>query len=396
MSSEPLDPHHASAPSAPDTSDARIGGQGGADGPPDSERRSNVPPDSGRRRGGHGRPKPAGYYGIPPIHKPHWQGLITWYFYLGGLSAGSYVVAAVAELFGRPEDRAVVRVGRYLSALIAIPCPILLTLDLGRPERFHLMFRVVKLRSPMSLGTWGLLLFGGFSALSAAIQAGRDGVFGSLTRPIARVPARPVAALGSLLGFFIGGYTGVLLGATAVPLWARNARLLGPLFLSSALSSACALIGLVLACLPGRHEQSAGRLERAELLAAAGEAALLAAIHVHSGPLAAPMTSGRLGRLHAAGSVGAGLVAPLLIRVAGRRLRLPPRLLTILASSLVLLGGYLVKHVVVEAGRASADDPTATFRFARREGTIVAVEAPAAATPDPLGGYVPDAGESPA
>lgn len=374
MPLEPPDPHDATAPDAPD---ARIGRAGQPDRPPDaarqpggpsdSERRPDAPADRERWRGGRGRPKPAGYYGIPPIHKPHWQGLITWYFYLGGLSAGSYVVAAVAELFGRPGDRGVVRVGRYLSALVAIPCPILLTLDLGRPERFHHMFRVVKLRSPMSLGTWGLLLFGGFSALSAAGQAGRDGLFGRLTRPFARVPARPVAALGSLFGFFVGGYTGVLLGATAVPLWARNARLLGPLFLSSALSSACALIGLVLAWLSGRDEESAGRLERAELLATVGEAALLAAVHVRSGPLAALMTSGPLGRLHAAGSVGAGLVAPVLIRAAGRRLGLPERPVTIVASALVMVGGFLVKHVVVEAGRASADDPAATFRFARRD-----------------------------
>src|SRR3712207_3210430 len=97
--------------------------------------RADAPTDRERRRGGRGRPSPPGYYGIPPIHKPHWRGLITWYFYLGGLSAGCYVVAAVAELVGRPADRPVARVGRYLSALVAIPCPVLLTLDLGRPER---------------------------------------------------------------------------------------------------------------------------------------------------------------------------------------------------------------------------------------------------------------------
>ena len=101
-------------------------------------------PQAEERRG---RRRPASYYGVPPIHKPHWKWLIIWYFFLGGLSAGSYVVAMAAELFGDRDDRDTVRVGRYLALLAAIPCPILLTLDLGRPERFYKMFRVLKLRS---------------------------------------------------------------------------------------------------------------------------------------------------------------------------------------------------------------------------------------------------------
>ena len=184
------------------------------------------------------RRRPASYYGVPPIHKPHWKWLIISYFFLGGLSGGSYVVATVPELFGDRDDRDTVRVGRFVALLALIPCPILLILDLGRPERFYTMLRVVKLRSPMSLWTWGLLAFGGFAGLSAGAQAARDGLLG-LPR---HAPTRLVGAVGSALGLFLGGYTGVLLGAMAMPLWAKNARLLGPLFLSSALAGACAAI----------------------------------------------------------------------------------------------------------------------------------------------------------
>src|SRR5919205_605324 len=85
------------------------------------------------------------YYNIPPIHKPHWGLMVIVYFFLGGISSASYVIASVADLFGGSEAARIKRVGRYLSFAALIPCPPLLTLDLGRPDRFHHMLRVVKL-----------------------------------------------------------------------------------------------------------------------------------------------------------------------------------------------------------------------------------------------------------
>ncbi|MGE3272770.1 MAG: NrfD/PsrC family molybdoenzyme membrane anchor subunit [Chloroflexota bacterium] len=317
-------------------------------------------PENWRR----GRRRPPTSHGSPPIHKPHWKWLIISYFFLGGLSAGSYVVATAAELFGRQEDRAVTRVGRYLALLALIPCPPLLILDLGRPERFLYMLRVIKLRSPMSIGTWGLLTFSQFTMLSAARQAASDGVTWGPFRVVKRLPSHLIGLFGAVFGFFVGGYTGVLLGATAVPLWARNARLLGPLFLCSALAAACSGISLVLALLPGRRHGSLQRLRRAEIVAATGELLAMIAMHFWSGHLGAPLTSGRLGRLHLGGSLWLGIVTPVLLHVVGNRLRLPHRLVTILASLASLAGGLTVKYVMVMAGQVSADDPGATFEFA--------------------------------
>jgi formate-dependent nitrite reductase membrane component NrfD len=300
----------------------------------------------------------------PPIHKPHWKWLIIWYFFLGGLSAGSYVVATVAELFGHADDRIVVRVGRYLAAILVIPCPILLILDLGRPERFLNMFRVLKLRSPMSLGTWVLLAFGGFTSLSAVIEASRDLMVGDAASLLRALPSRMLGAVGSPAGFFVGGYTGVLLGATAVPIWAKNARLLGPLFLSSAIAASCGLISLVLACLPGRRAGSLERLHRAEQTAALVEAGLLVAMEINSSRLARPLRSGRLGALHLAGSVGVGMLGPIVVHEVGSRLGVPPRLTAITSGVCSLIGGFVMKYAVVMAGHASADDPVATFEFA--------------------------------
>ena len=118
------------------------------------------------------------YYDYSVLKAPVWRWEIVWYFFLGGLAAGCYVIASIATLFGSPEDRAVARTGYYLSLLALLPCPPLLIKDLGRPERFLNMLRVFKVKSPMSMGVWGLVTFSMFSGATAMIQAARDGILG--------------------------------------------------------------------------------------------------------------------------------------------------------------------------------------------------------------------------
>ena len=337
--------------------------------PTDHERRA------ARDAGGAGAEARPSYYGVPVVHKPHWKWLIVGYFFLGGISGAGYVIAAVSNLVGPAADRRVVRAGRYISVGALLPCPVLLVLDLGRPERFIYMLRVIKLRSPMSVGTWGLTLFGACASLSAMAQATEDGLLGRgrLARAASRLPTGAVDAAGAPLGCFIGGYTGVLLAATAVPLWAKNSVLIGPLFLSSAFSNAAASVALLLAFDRDALSDSLRRLERLEAIAAASELALLAAFRAHPGPtIARPVMDGRTATLLRYGTVGSGLIVPLLLQaptVLGRRC--PSRAITILASVLVLIGGFILRYAVVVAGHASADDPHATFTFA---GTPPAVE----------------------
>ncbi len=304
------------------------------------------------------------YYDVPVIHKPHWKWLIVVYFFLGGISGASYVIATISQLVGPTQDRRIVQVGRYLSLAALIPSPVLLILDLGRPERFHHMLRVVKLRSPMSIGTWGLTIFGAFSTTSAAIQAAEDGLLGRtvLAQTLSRMPGRAIGAAGLLPAFFVGGYTGVLLAATAVPLWAKNALLMGPLFLSSAVSTAASAISLVLAGRSDTPPATLARLERVERAAMLSEIGLLAASGARLGSTAKPVVAGRNGRLLAFGTVCSGLLAPLAINVANRS---HTRRRTALAALLTLVGGFILRYVAVVGGVASADDPRATFDFTR-------------------------------
>ena len=132
------------------------------------------------------------YYGIPPIKHAHWTWQIPIYFWIGGLGAGTHLFSTVAQLLGH-EDEALKRASRYTVLVTMILSPVLLIWDLGRPERFYNMMRILKLRSPMSTQSWSLLTFGNFAGLLATRQAAADGLLGR-QRPLeARDAADPGA-----------------------------------------------------------------------------------------------------------------------------------------------------------------------------------------------------------
>ena len=125
-----------------------------------------------RRRGGRGRREEpvvpdatfTSYYGRPILKASPWEADIPAYLFLGGVAAGSSILAAGAELTGRASLQ---RTGR-LGALIAITGSFAaLVHDLGRPARFVNMLRVAKRTSPMSVGTWILSLYGPFAGAAA-------------------------------------------------------------------------------------------------------------------------------------------------------------------------------------------------------------------------------------
>ncbi|HEU5012512.1 MAG TPA: NrfD/PsrC family molybdoenzyme membrane anchor subunit, partial [Roseiflexaceae bacterium] len=176
-----------------------------------------------------------GYYGMPVLKRPHWKWEIILYFWMGGIAVGAYVTAAIADLFGDQEDDILARTGRLIALPLMVLSPILLIKDLGRPEKFYNMLRVVKLRSPMSVGTWVLTTFGAFSGLSALLEL-------FFYEPRWRWLRRLTAILGTPGAIAVGGYTGILLSATAIPLWFKNRLMWGPVFLASAFSTGTAAI----------------------------------------------------------------------------------------------------------------------------------------------------------
>jgi formate-dependent nitrite reductase membrane component NrfD len=309
------------------------------------------------------------YYDYPVLKAPFWGWEIIWYFFFGGLAAGCYVIASLAALFGSRQDRATIRTGYYLSLLALLPCPVLLIKDLGRPERFLNMLRLFKVTSSMSMGVWGLLSFSALSGLTAAIQAARDGLLGAWwgARWLARFPQRAIALPGTLFATFLGGYTGVLLAATSIPLWSRS-KLLGGIFISSALSTSAALIGLVLR-LVGAPGKALHKLERLEWAALMLEMIGLFAFLRTSGRAARPLVGtdpGEKGRTFWGAVCGSGLILPWLLQtfnVVGKPST--RRKNGLLISLLVLIGGYFLRKTIIEAGHTSSKDARTTLWNAR-------------------------------
>lgn len=320
-----------------------------------------------RAKYGRSLPKENGYYGLPLLKRPHWFWEIIVYFFVGGIAGGSSVIAAVASRFGNKDDEPTVRVGRYLALFGAIVSPMLLILDLGVWRRFPNMLRIFKTKSPMSVGSWILSGFGSFTGLAAGVQMAQDGLLGAgrLARTLALLPGWFLDGMGSLFGFFLTGYTGVLLTGTAVPLWAKAKRYIGPLFLVSGLSTGAAAISCVLSLSRDLPTATLTKLKRLETMALLSELGLTMAMKRHLGKTGEPMWEDEQYAGLTRFFVGGGLIAPLTIQWLERRLGRFGRLLTLVSSALVLAGGFAMRYVLVMAGKESADDAQALFEMQR-------------------------------
>ena len=290
----------------------------------------------------------------PYVADPDWGSLIVLYFFFGGIAAGAYVMAALADLCGDAEDRRGVRVAYYMAFPLVSLCGLLLIADLGRPERFwHMILKsntgwpMFKWWSPMSIGSLGLSAFGFFSFLSFVGVLAEDGWFG-LRRfsPLAArlhtgLTGRLLALGGALSAFFLGSYTGVLLGATNQPIWS-NTTWTGALFLASAVSTGVATIVLVDRWLKlDAAADVIDRLEQLDSWAMVMELVLLAAFLLSLGRLAVPALRHWPGVLLPAFVLPVGLLAPLALK------RLSRARIAELDCVLVLLGGFVLRAAVV-------------------------------------------------
>jgi protein NrfD len=281
---------------------------------------------------------------------PHWEWLIIFYFFIGGIAGGSYFLAALIDLFGPWTDRAVARLGYYVALPSVMVSAVLLTADLGRPLRFwHMLLKsetgapLVKPWSPMSLGSWMLFVFGAFALLGvlgalAEERPERWGRFRRLRPP--GVLGTVIAVIGGACGFFVAGYIGVLLAVTNRPIWA-DTPVLGLAFLVSAASTSAALLLLLGA---GRAAvTSLRRLRRFDVWMMVLELVVVVLLVASLGP-ARRLWLNHWGLLLLIGVVVLGNVVPLVLHwrpgLLGRRAGHA-------AAVLVLLGGLMLRIVVV-------------------------------------------------
>src|SRR3954470_23495671 len=182
---------------------------------------------NGIRPSGSPMPETPSYYGLPIVKPPVWTWEIPLYFFAGGAAGASSVIAIAAQLTGASPS--LVRDARWIAAIGAAASGPLLVLDLGRPERFLNMLRVFKPQSPMSVGAWTLTVFGAASAGAVIAELLRMKRLGDAA-----------AFVAALSGLVMATYTGVLIGATAIPVWAKHASTLPIHFGASALASGTA------------------------------------------------------------------------------------------------------------------------------------------------------------
>jgi len=187
------------------------------------------------------------------VKPPEWTWFILAYFFLAGLSGGTYALGTMLRLFGRPSDEPAARFAFLASLPLLVLCPILLTADLGRPTEFwHMLVNSAdgslnfKLLSPMSVGAWALSIFGIFSFLSfldalLAVRRWESPTVATYRGWMGGVLGRLVMIVGTAFGLYICAYTGVLLSVSNQPVWSDGWPL-GGLFLASALSGSAALL----------------------------------------------------------------------------------------------------------------------------------------------------------
>ena len=158
---------------------------------------------------------------------------IATYFYLTGLSAGSFIISTMAYGFGMVRFKPVGKIGVVMATLLLLVAPIILLIDLEQPLRFwHLIF-YLRITSPITWGTFLLSLYPlncmvyGYFMFKGDLK--RTKIFGLIGIPLA---------------LMVHGYTGFILAlGKARVLW--NTAIMPPIFLVSAMVSGLALMILV-------------------------------------------------------------------------------------------------------------------------------------------------------
>ena len=211
--------------------------------------------------------------GIDPyLHIWHWE--IPLYLFLGGLAAGLLFFAAYFVITGKDKQfPTAVKYGPIISLVAIVVGLIVLILDLKHPAYFWQLLTTIRFVSPMSWGAWTLVvisivnvvwlfsyakdIFKGYKCRfkfilkltnifvkrEENIEYGwnwKYKIFKTFEK-YSQDKRKAWAWVMIVLAVILGVYTGILLSAfNARPLW--NTAILGPLFLTSGLSTGAALL----------------------------------------------------------------------------------------------------------------------------------------------------------
>jgi hypothetical protein len=276
------------------------------------------------------------YYGKPVINRPVWESPgIPGYLFLGGLAGAASLLGAGAHVSGRPTLATAAKAGSFGAGCVALAA---LLHDLGRPARFLNMLRMIKVTSPMNIGSW---LLAGFVPAAGVAAAS------ALTGRLPRTGAAATAGA-ALLGPPVAAYTAALISDTAVPAWHDGYPEMPFVFTGSAAMAAGGL-GLLAAPL---YENAPAR--NFALLGLGMEAAAFERMRRRIGMIAEPYHSGRGGAYVKAGQ------ALSLVALAAALPARQSRFLSGLSGAAFMAASAATRWGVFHAGMASADDPKYT------------------------------------
>jgi formate-dependent nitrite reductase membrane component NrfD len=287
-----------------------------------------------------------GYEDIPILKPPVWGWEIALYFFVEGVSAGIYMLGTIADLIGVQHRPKTVMYGRLLALFAMMPAPVLLTMDLGRPERFHHMLRVFKPRSPMNVGSWALTGYALFTTVRAAKGLGRVlPRIPILTAMLKAIPERTASVAGLPFAITMLSYPGVLLESTSIPVWSHT-PVLGPLIAASSVSSGAAAMSLVGELAGDKTTiELVSKVENASLVA---EGVCLGAYFATAKRASKPLVRGKQSKLFWIGGVALGMIVPAILR--GRK----SKTARVAGSVLTLAGSLALKWAITHAGVESS------------------------------------------
>lgn len=290
------------------------------------------------------------YYDRPQLKPaPFDKWLVGGYVFLAGLSGKAQLLSTVLDLTRGIAVQRDVRRGRLLALLAPSIGSILLIADLHTPKRFYNMFRIAKGTSPMSVGTWILTAFSGFSGITAL------GDYVARWRPVARITRVPAAAAGAGLGT----YTASLLSATSTPLWAAAPKALAIRFAASSVATAAAALSLFSDRADVRRDMDAICLGAL----AVKLTATLAADETYARTGVDRALDSPDGRMETLGGTDLGTVLP--IGLLGAAIMTGGRFRAVSCASAVavLTGSLLMRVGMIGAGQVSASRPDISLRF---------------------------------
>jgi polysulfide reductase chain C len=314
-----------------------------------------------------------------------WNWIVAIDLFGAGLSAGAYIISATAYFLGKKRYETITRIGAYIAPFPVVVGILCLIFDLERPSLFWKLFLTFQPHSVMSLGSWLLLTFSLFSVVHfylwlperfdylKILPAIKSNSFLSRFQGDNLTKIRGlVAGFGIPVSIGVGVYTGVLLGVIAArPFW--NNPMLPMLFLISAMMTGSASICFVGCFIRGFRGMSRENVNTNKFMIHSVDftlmifsviAVFLFILGLYTSPRSSVFAvhlimGGKFTLVFWGFVVGIGIVLPLALEVYELiphyiehvELREHNPWISGIITSSVLIGGFMMRYIVIYAGQ---------------------------------------------